>query len=130
MVNHSGLREGPLWVPPGGGMEFGSSAPENLVREFMEETGLKISVGKLAFITEYLNPPLHALEVFYHVSAIGGKLITGTDPESVPREQLIREVRFLTLSELDRLPPEAKHGVFRNLPTSGEIMALSGYFRI
>ena len=34
MVKHVGLGEtGYLWAPPGGGIEFGTSAPQNLERE-------------------------------------------------------------------------------------------------
>lgn len=111
-------------------MEFGSSTTHNLEREFREETGLSIAVSKLSFVTEYLHPPLHALEVFYEVSVTGGVLKTGTDPESTGDNQLIKEVRFLSLGEIDRLPPDAKHGVFRQVQSSGEIRALNGYYLI
>jgi len=111
-------------------MEFGSSAVDNLQREFREETGLSIAVSKLSFVTEYLHPPLHALEVFYEVLVKGGELKTGIDPESPGDNQLIREVRFLTLGEIDRLPPDAKHGVFGQVRSSGEIRTLNGYCMI
>lgn len=130
LVNHSGLRKGSFWAPPGGGMEFGSSAPENLEREFKEETGLSVAVGKLAFVTEFLRPPLHAIEVFYEVALKGGTLGRGIDPEASAENQLIREVRFMTISEIDRLPGEAKHGAFGMVKSSGEIRSLNGYFMI
>lgn len=130
LVNHSGLRKGSFWAPPGGGMEFGSSAAENLLREFGEETGLTVVVGRLAFLTEFLHPPLHAVEMFYEVTVKGGDLAVGSDPETDAESQLIREVRFMTISEIDRLPGEEKHGVFGMVKSSREIRALNGYFRI
>jgi 8-oxo-dGTP diphosphatase len=130
LVNHAGLRNGPFWAPPGGGMEFSQSAESNLVREFREETGLEVRVGKLMFVTEFLRPPLHALELFYEVAVTGGHLVTGQDPEMLSGRQLIRDVRFLTTEEIDGMPAEAKHGLFGRVPTSGRIWELNGYFRI
>ena len=130
MVNHSGLRKGAFWAPPGGGMEFGSSAGENLQREFREEAGINISVRRLAFVTEFLNPPLHAMELFYEVDAVDGTVAIGADPELAGGQQIIREVRYLTISEIDAIPPEAKHGIFALVQTSGMIKELNGYFRI
>lgn len=130
LVNHSGLQNGPFWAPPGGGMEFGRSAEENLAREFREETGFIIRVGRLAFVTEFLAPPLHALELFYHAEVVGGTLRTGADPEMGPENQLIQAVRYLTVREIDQLPQKAKHGAFGVVPTSGRIRELNGYFRI
>lgn len=127
MVDHAGLREGSFWAPPGGGMELGQSAVETLEREFLEETGLSITVGPLRFVTEFIHPPLHAIELFYEVTVSGGTLLTGSDPE-LP--STIREVRFLSTSEIDAIPTKAKHGAFGLVPTSGRIGELNGYFRI
>ena len=39
LANHKGLnRENMFWSPPGGGVEFGESAEEAVLREFHEET--------------------------------------------------------------------------------------------
>jgi 8-oxo-dGTP diphosphatase len=127
MVNHAGLRDGPFWAPPGGGMDLGQSAIETLEREFLEETGLTVTVGPMRFVTEFIHPPLHAIELFYEVTVVGGKMVTGSDPELA---STIREVRFLSTDEIDSLPVLAKHGAFGLVPTSGRIGELNGYFRI
>lgn len=127
LVNHAGLSKGPFWAPPGGGMEFGESAVEALEREFLEETGLRVSVGPLLFVTEFNQPPLHAVEMFFRVTATGGVLKTGSDPEHLVT---IQEVRFLTTTQIDALPADAKHGLFSRAASSGQIGALNGYFRI
>lgn len=84
MVNHQGLREGPFWAPPGGGMEYGVPAAANLEREFREETGLEVRTGRWMFATEFIQAPLHAVEFFFLVDRIGGSLRTGYDPEMGP----------------------------------------------
>lgn len=53
-----------LWSPPGGGMEFGENAEENLKREFLEETGLNIRVDEMLFMNEFINYKIHAIELF------------------------------------------------------------------
>ncbi len=130
LINHSGLADGSFWAPPGGGMEFGQSAKENLIREFKEETGLEVEVGTLLFVTELVRVPLHAVELFFSVKLRGGALKTGHDPEMGTAQQLIQEARFMTFLEIDALPLAAKHGAFGLVLGSGRIGELNGYFRI
>ncbi len=153
MVSHRGLRDGPFWAPPGGGMEYGSSAAANLEREFREETGLEVRTGRWMFTTEFIQLPLHAVEFFFEVTVLGGTLRTGFDPEmGLPFDpstiaqgrqlrarqqakpdspgQLIQQVRFMPFAEVDVLPPEARHGAFRLIPAAKDIATLNGYHRI
>lgn len=130
LVNHRGLQDGPFWAPPGGGMEFGWSAEENLRREFREETGLTIQVGRLLFVTEFLRPPLHALELFYEVTFTGGSLRVGQDPELGTAPQQIQDVQFMECSAIDALPAEHKHGAFKLAGMADKIGRLNGYFLI
>lgn len=111
-------------------MEFGHSAQENLIREFKEETGLEVEVGRLLFVTEFVRQPLHAVELFFSVTAQGGTLKVGSDPEMGSAQQLIQQTRFMTFQEIDALPLTAKHGAFGLAEGSGKIGELNGYFRI
>ena len=73
LVNHHSLNKGnDFWAPPGGGMDFGQSAEENLQREFLEDTGLKVDVEKFLCIHEYLKAPLHAIELIFKVKGYFG----------------------------------------------------------
>ncbi len=130
MVNHRMVDQPRFWAPPGGGVEFGQRVAETLAREFLEETGLVISVAHFRFITEFIAPPLHALELFFDVRIIGGNLRTGTDPEMPPGEQLIQAVTFMDWVELMALPEAHRHGIFRHIDTVKDLQTLTGFYRI
>lgn len=130
MVNHSGLTESSFWAPPGGGVDFGVSVQDTLVREFQEETGLLVEPGLFLFATERVRLPLHAIELFFSVQVVGGTLRVGHDPEMGSARQIITEVRFMTFEAIDALPAEQKHGALGLPPGSGRIKELNGYFRI
>ena len=128
MVRHRGI--GPtniFWCPPGGGAQFGEAAPDALVREFAEETGLTIAVGELQFVNECMLPPLHALELFFRVNALGGQLRAGTDPEMSPDGQIIEEVRLMSFDEIKACPPDEVHALFRYCDTLDDVFRLRGY---
>jgi 8-oxo-dGTP diphosphatase len=92
-----------LWCAPGGGVERGQSLTETLLREVLEETGLRISVGEPAIINEFHDPQsgFHQLEVFFRAGITSGSLDPGwCDPAGVVsrrrffgREEL-RAIRF------------------------------------
>ena len=99
LINHSGMNEsGEFWSPPGGGLEFGETIENCLKREFLEETKTVISVGKFLKINEFVKPPLHAIELFYEVEIISGKLAIGFDPEM--EQQIIKDVQWLSFAEV------------------------------
>jgi phosphatase NudJ len=45
-----------MWGPPGGGMEPHESLVECAAREVMEETGIAVDVGRVAFLREWVVP--------------------------------------------------------------------------
>ena len=111
MLNHIGIRENSdFWCTPGGGLEFGETIDDCLKREFLEETNTKISVGKFLTINEFVNPPLHAVELFYEVKIISGIAKKGIDPEM--DEQIISDLRWFNLEEIKEL---SVHNVVKSL---------------
>lgn len=126
MVNHASITPTNFWAPPGGGIEFGQSVDECLIREFKEETGLVIKPEQFLFGCEYILKPIHSIELFYSVKIDSGKLKTGMDPEI----QIIKDVRFMTLEELSKIPLQELHGIFRLIDSPAELHGLRGFFRI
>jgi 8-oxo-dGTP diphosphatase len=90
-----------VWMPPGGGLEFGESMKTGLKREFFEETGLQIKPGTLAFMNELVEPPFHAVECYFWVKQTGGGLQLGTDPELSKKDQLLQDVRWIPIAQLE-----------------------------
>lgn len=130
MVNHAGLTSGSFWAPPGGGVEFGEAAHETLTREFREEAMLVVQPGNLQFVCEYIQPPLHAVELFFGVVYPGDDPRKGFDPETSADSQIITEVRFMHMEEILALPEPERHGIFRKVQSIADLKNLSGFHRI
>jgi len=130
MVRHRGI--GPtdtFWCPPGGGAQFSETAHEALVREFSEETGLDVVVEDLLFVNEFMQPPLHAMELFFSVRITGGQLGQGSDPEMQSDRQIITEVRLMTFAEIKAYPENEVHQLFRLCHSMEDVFQLRGYLR-
>jgi 8-oxo-dGTP diphosphatase len=119
-----------LWVPPGGGMQFGENAENCLKREMLEECGLDIEMGKLLFVYEYLDQPLHAIELFFEITSIKGDIQKGFDPELDNFNQIITEVRWMPFNEIKSLPKEQFHGILHKVNSTKELLSLNGYHYI
>lgn len=87
-----------LWCAPGGGVERGSSLPDNLIREVHEETGLDIAVGIPCLVNEFHDPKgsFHQVDLYFHAEIVGGRLDHAwRDPEGI-----VTERRFVSRAEM------------------------------
>ena len=128
MVKHQMGNGRFLWSVPGGGMNYGSSAIQNLKREFLEETGLVIEVERYLFVHEYLKTPLHAMEHFFQVKRINGEVILGKDPELSGENQILLEISWISINQLKQIPRETLHQVFWGINSFSELGLWKGYF--
>ncbi len=129
LIRHRGLGKlGYLYAPPGGEMHYGERAEEALVREFAEETGLRVRVREFLFVYEFLEPPLHALELFFSVDTVSGELRRGYDPELADHEQLIEAVRFMSPATVAQTPSQARHTMINRCAHSKDLLSMRGYF--
>jgi len=127
MIKHR-MPNGWLWAPPGGGLQFGEEAKTCLKREFKEETNLSVEVGDFLFVNEFLEPPLHALELFFRVEIQAGELQLGSDPEMSQAGQIIKQVTFLDTAQLMAIPPKERHRLFRQLSRCEDILSYRGFY--
>lgn len=96
-------RKVPIWLPPGGGVKLGESARAALVREVKEEAGLKVDVHDLLALHEFIEPPYHAIELYFRVEIISGTPRTGSDPELDEDNQQIFGCEFKSIDNLTEL---------------------------
>ena len=96
-----GSAKSDLWCAPGGGVDRGASLPDNLIREFHEETGLTVAVGAPCLVNEFHDPngSFHQVDIYFHVTLVAGQLSDDwRDPEGV-----VTERRLVTRAELPQL---------------------------
>ncbi len=65
LVNHKKDGHYDFWVAPGGGVKGTETTEQTAIREVKEETGLDISVLKLAYIEELFNSEVRLCKFWY-----------------------------------------------------------------
>ena len=88
LIRRTPIKEYPgienLWWLPGGGHETGEKLQETAVREFEEETGLKVSIHRL--LTAQLSRERPFVAICFRGSVSGGRLSHGVDPDRITAE--------------------------------------------
>lgn len=118
MVNAYAGTQSDLWCAPGGGVDIGTSLPDNLIREVHEETGLHVAVGPLCLVNEFHDPPrgFHQVDLYFRCDIIAGQIT----PEWRDPEGIVTRRQFFSRAEMagirfkpDSLPAVAwGEGVF------------------
>src|SRR5687768_9448431 len=90
----------PIWTLPGGRAEPGEGVSEALVREFSEETGLTVSIDRLAYVAEARSVESRRLFLTcaFVVAELGGELSSAGDSAIV-------ELRYVPITDLEAYLP-------------------------
>ena len=106
----------PWWVTPGGGVEGEESLTECVQREVLEETGLSVELGRIAYVSVFVEPGWYHCEVYFVADSYSGTL---TKPSNAGTgifdlDHLIKDVRFVPREEMAELiiHPEALKTTF------------------
>lgn len=100
----SPVSDSDVWMPPGGGVEFGEQMSDAVERELLEETGIQVKTGKLRYIHEVISPRIHAIEFYFDCKYISGTVELGSDPELPGNKQILKEASFVPFREFDNYP--------------------------
>ncbi len=84
------------WALPGGFVEYEEKTEDTVIREVLEETGLKTKINQLAgvYSDPGRDPRGHTITVAYILDIIGGELVAGDDAS---------DVKFFNVKELPDL---------------------------
>src|SRR5260221_11213106 len=92
-----------FWCLPGGGLEDGETLIDGIVREMVEETGIKPVVGKLLYVQQYNHGDNEFLEFFFHITNVDD--YTNVDLSKASHgEEEIAEIAFIDPKSVRVLP--------------------------
>ncbi len=126
---HRGMGESGLWLPPGGGVEYGESLLEALKREWQEECQVEVIRAEFLFVYEVIYPPFHALEFFFKIEEVQGTPKLGHDPELTAAEQSLAELSLIPWEKIKDWEARRTHHLFSLVSNLEELWQLQGYYQ-
>jgi 8-oxo-dGTP pyrophosphatase MutT (NUDIX family) len=97
-----------FWLPPGGSLEGDESIFDCARRETLEETGLAVIPGQIAYIGEFVEPGYHFVKFFIVATGFSGTPTIDNRPEG---EDHLVDARFFSREEMQGLcvyPPRMR----------------------
>ena len=111
LVRHE-KNEKSYWLIPGGGVDFGESVEDALIREYQEEVGLPIHVGPLVLVHDSIPSNKHrqVLNLYFTVTADHTNI-------KVTQDAVLRDAAFYPLSEFGSMPvnPDVKKEILEGI---------------
>lgn len=104
-------RNHPIWMPPGGQLNYGESMENGVARELKEEAGLDVRVHHPVFLHQFLESPFHAIEFYFYCSEekSGNSPAIVDPPENTAGNQVLLDVDFIPMNRLDQIEMEPRH---------------------
>ncbi len=100
LIEHS-KNDKKYWLVPGGGVDWGESTAESLIREYKEETNLDIEVESFLFISETIAPDKkkHVINLYFKIRR---------KPDSAAEirlgdESMLTDLKFVTKDEIKNI---------------------------
>lgn len=118
LVKHVHPQRGDVWwIPPGGGLLPNErSIVDCAKRETFEETGLHVSVGRLAYLRDFIDEAaaVHHVEHFFLCEGFSGVPTIDNARGAGPDEDWIQDVQWLSKEDVQELTvwPEHLKGKF------------------
>lgn len=73
-----------LWCIPCGYVEYTEDVRQALIREYLEETGLRVEPQSVfTVLSNFHNPEMHTVGIWFNVCSVGGILQPGDDLDLV-----------------------------------------------
>ncbi|RRD39944.1 NUDIX hydrolase [Leptotrichia sp. OH3620_COT-345] len=97
LIEHS-KNEKKYWLVPGGGVDWGESTAESLIREYKEETNLDIEVQSFLFLSETLAPDKkkHVINLYFKIK----RKSCSEENMKLGNEEMLTDLRFFTKDEI------------------------------
>ena len=89
------------WLVPGGGVDWGESTAEALIREYKEETNLDITVEKFLFLSETIAPDKkkHVIKLYFQIKIIKNSIYN----MKLGDERNLTDLKFITKEEIENI---------------------------
>ncbi len=97
LIEHS-KNDKKYWLVPGGGVDWGESTAESLIREYKEETNLDIEVESFLFISETIAPDnkKHVINLYFKI-----RRKHGSDAAmKLGDESMLTDLKFVTKEDI------------------------------
>ena len=102
------------WLVPGGGVDWGESLEEALIREYKEETNLDIEVKDFLFFSETISPDKnkHVINLYFLV-----KIKNDSETMKIGNETNLSDLKYVSKEEIQniKLYPNIKEQLMKIL---------------
>ena len=113
MIQHI-KNEKKYWLVPGGGVDWGESLEEALIREYKEETNLDIEVKDFLFFSETISPDKnkHVINLYFLV-----KIKNDSETMKIGNETNLSDLKYVSKEEIQniKLYPNIKEQLMKIL---------------